>query len=78
MILFFLFTLSTVICCGFFLLTNVLIVNRFGQKCLLNALNINVNFPHKITAGREHFQIQHQKSDLWAAIHCYISYIGVI
>ena len=26
-----------------FLLTNVLIVSRFGQKHLLNALNVNVN-----------------------------------
>ena len=29
-----------------FLLTNVLIVSHFGQKCLLNALNVNVN-PNK-------------------------------
>ena len=36
------FTLSTVTCCGFFLVTNVLIVSRFGQKCLLN-VNVNVN-----------------------------------
>ena len=32
----FLFTLSTVICYGFSLLTNVLTVNFFGQKRLLN------------------------------------------
>ena len=30
-------------CYGFFLVTNVLIVSRFGQKHLLNALNVNVN-----------------------------------
>ena len=36
------FTLSTVICCGFFLLTNVLILSCLWQNCLLNALNINV------------------------------------
>ena len=30
-------------CCGFFLVTNVLIASRFGRKLLLNALNINVN-----------------------------------
>ena len=32
-----------VICHGFSLVTNVLIVNHFGQKRLLNALNVNVN-----------------------------------
>ena len=31
------------ICCGFFLVTNVLIVSRFGPKRLLNALNVNVS-----------------------------------
>ena len=30
-------------CPGFSLVTDVLIVSRFRQKCLLNALNINVN-----------------------------------
>ena len=29
-------------CCGFFLVTNVLIVSCFGQKCLLNAINVKV------------------------------------
>ena len=43
MYLVFILTLSTVICCGFFLVTNELIISRFGQKPLLNALNINVN-----------------------------------
>ena len=52
---FFPFTLLTVICCGLFLLINALFVNCFAQKCLLNALNVNVNFPYKPTAGREHF-----------------------
>ena len=33
----------TVKYCGFSLVTNVLIVSCFGQKCLLNALNINGN-----------------------------------
>ena len=28
---------------AFFLLTNVLIVSRFGYKHLLNALNVNLN-----------------------------------
>ena len=28
---------------GFSLLTNVLTLSHFGQKCLLNALNVNVN-----------------------------------
>ena len=37
------FTLSKVMCWGFSLVTNVLIVSRFGQKYLLNALNVNVN-----------------------------------
>ena len=36
-------TLSVVICCGFFLGTNVLIVSRFGQERLLNALSVNIN-----------------------------------
>ena len=40
----FLFTLSTVICCGFSLVSNVLTVSCFWQKCLLNALNVNVNY----------------------------------
>ena len=31
------------ICCGFFPATNVLGVSSFGQKRLLNALNVNVN-----------------------------------
>ena len=39
---FFFLTLSTVICCGFFLVTNVLSLSCFGQKRLLNPLNINV------------------------------------
>ena len=30
------------------LIVHVLIVNRFGQKCLLNALNVNVNVLHSI------------------------------
>ena len=30
-------------CGGFFLVTNVQIVSRFGQKRLLNALNANAN-----------------------------------
>ena len=34
--------LSTVISCGFCLRTNVLIVSHFGQKHLLNVLNVNV------------------------------------
>ena len=33
--------LSTATCCGFFLVTNVLILSHFGQKRLLNALNVN-------------------------------------
>ena len=37
------FTPSTVVCHGFSLVTNVLNVSRFGQKRLLNALNVNVN-----------------------------------
>ena len=40
---FFFFTLSMVICCGFFLVTNILVVVRFGQKHLLNAISISVN-----------------------------------
>ena len=33
-----------VICCGFYLVTNVHnIVSPFGLKCLLNALNVTVN-----------------------------------
>ena len=36
-------TLSMVICCGFLFVTNVLFVSHFGQKHLLNALNVNVN-----------------------------------
>ena len=32
----------TVICCGFLFVTNVLFVSHFGQKRLLNALNVNV------------------------------------
>lgn len=28
---------------GFFFVTNVLMVRRFGQKCLLNSLNVSVN-----------------------------------
>ena len=39
---FFFFTSSTVICCGFFLVTNVRIANRCGQKCLLDAINVNI------------------------------------
>lgn len=38
---FFCLTLLRVICCGFFLVTNVLLVTSFGQKLLLNALNVN-------------------------------------
>ena len=38
----FILTLSTVICCGIFLVTNVLIVSCIGQNCLLIALNVNV------------------------------------
>ena len=37
------FTPLTLICLVFSLVTNVLIVSHFGQKCLLNALNVNVN-----------------------------------
>ena len=37
--------------CGFFLMTNVLIVGCFGQKCLLNALNVNVWWLLKFFAG---------------------------
>ena len=39
----FLFTLPIVMCCGLFLMTHVLIVSRFGKKCLLNGLNVNVS-----------------------------------
>ena len=46
--LFFLFT-SSVTCCGFFLVTNVLIASRFGQKHLLNAPNLNVNVTEHTT-----------------------------
>ena len=34
-----------VIWCGFFLVTNVLILSYFGQKCLLITLNVNVILP---------------------------------
>ena len=34
---------SMVTCHGFTLATDVLIVSRFGQKCLLNVLNVNIN-----------------------------------
>lgn len=36
-------TLSTVICCGSFPVTNELVVGSFGQKRVLNAENVNVN-----------------------------------
>ena len=39
---FFVFTFSIVIHCEFFLVTNVLIVSRFGQKRLLNVIKGNV------------------------------------
>ena len=39
----FFFTLWTAIRCGFLLVTNVLIVSRFGQKRLLNALNVKMS-----------------------------------
>ena len=41
-------TPSTVICCGFFLVTNILFVSRFGRKPLLNALNVNAQI-HRST-----------------------------
>ena len=42
------FTPSTVICRGFSLVTNVLNVSCFGQKRLLNALNVNVDVPVRV------------------------------
>ena len=44
---FFFFTLSTVIGFGFFLVTNGLYVSHYGQKHLLNALNVNVNVKYE-------------------------------
>ena len=42
-----------VIRCGFFLMTDVLVVSLFGQKHLLNALNVNVNVNLSATFPRE-------------------------
>ena len=39
-----------VIRCGFFLMTDVLVVSLFGQKHLLNALNVNVNVNVNLSA----------------------------
>lgn len=45
---FFSLTLSRVTCCGFFLLTVLLIVCYFGQKCLI--VNVNVLLVMSINA----------------------------
>ena len=47
-------TLSTVICCGFLLVRNVLTVSRFGQKRLLNALDVNLN----VNVNVRHYSVQ--------------------
>ena len=50
----FLFYISMVTCCGFFLVRNVLIVCRFGQKHLLNALNVHAKWVRWAPLGRSH------------------------
>ena len=61
---FFFSPLSMVICCGFFLVTNGLILSCFGQKHLLKALNVDVNITSSMHSGSHSPRGNHPHNDL--------------
>ena len=52
------------------LLYNVLIVSRFGQKCLLNALNVNATYQSTMNNLTEYLDAYSKVSEVWLSCRC--------